>query len=225
MKNWKQFTFVAFIVIVGVIIGFMACDSSGNNDPETFAVTFNANGGMPQPPTQTVTKGGKVDEPTITKANNKLDGWYTESSFTTKWNFATDTVTAVIALHAKWLCNCPNGTLHLVGEMCCEGVGCNCEKNVVGQRVDGIPVTSRGGDHTKAIANVTEAFGWLTEEELTIIKDYVRDIQVRSGNGMGAGAENFSKQDGKYIIKIEELSISEGIYYALWDVTEEVSGN
>ena len=32
MKNWKQFTFVAIIAIVGIIIGFMACD---NNENET----------------------------------------------------------------------------------------------------------------------------------------------------------------------------------------------
>ena len=31
MKNWKQFTFMAIIAIVGIIIGFMAC----NNDNET----------------------------------------------------------------------------------------------------------------------------------------------------------------------------------------------
>ena len=31
MKNWKQFTFVAIIAIVGIIISFMAC----NNDNET----------------------------------------------------------------------------------------------------------------------------------------------------------------------------------------------
>jgi hypothetical protein len=31
MKNWKQIAFVAIIVIVGIIIGFMAC----NNDNET----------------------------------------------------------------------------------------------------------------------------------------------------------------------------------------------
>ena len=30
MRNWKQFTFVAIIVIVGIIIGFMACDNNGN---------------------------------------------------------------------------------------------------------------------------------------------------------------------------------------------------
>jgi len=30
MKNWKQFTFVAIIAIVGIIISFMACDNNGN---------------------------------------------------------------------------------------------------------------------------------------------------------------------------------------------------
>jgi len=33
MKNWKQFTFVAIIAIVGIIIGFMACDNNGNDTP------------------------------------------------------------------------------------------------------------------------------------------------------------------------------------------------
>jgi hypothetical protein len=30
MKNWKQFTFVAIIAIVGIIIGFMACDNDNS---------------------------------------------------------------------------------------------------------------------------------------------------------------------------------------------------
>jgi len=35
MKNWKQFTFVAIIAIVGIIIGFIACDNDNDNDNET----------------------------------------------------------------------------------------------------------------------------------------------------------------------------------------------
>jgi len=97
----KKLWIIALVAIM--TIGFIGCGGNDNPAPETFAVTFNANGGTPQPPTQTVTKGGKVDEPTITKANNTLDGWYTESAFTKKWIFATDTVTAEIALHAKWI--------------------------------------------------------------------------------------------------------------------------
>jgi len=35
MKNWKQFTFVAIIAIVGIIIGFIACDNgNGNKEPQ-----------------------------------------------------------------------------------------------------------------------------------------------------------------------------------------------
>jgi uncharacterized repeat protein (TIGR02543 family) len=71
--------------------------------PETFTVTFHANGGTPEPQKQTIEKGKTVTEPQgVTKANNTLDGWYKEDSFTTKWNFTIDAVTADIDLYAKW---------------------------------------------------------------------------------------------------------------------------
>ena len=35
MKNWKQFTFVAIIAIVGIIIGFMACDKDNGTTTHT----------------------------------------------------------------------------------------------------------------------------------------------------------------------------------------------
>jgi hypothetical protein len=40
MKNWKQSNVMAIIAIVGIIMGFVACDNSGNNDPKTFTVTI-----------------------------------------------------------------------------------------------------------------------------------------------------------------------------------------
>ena len=119
-------------------------------------------------------------------------------------------------------CECPNGTIHLVGETCCEGVNCNCEKNVVGQRVGGIPVTSRGGDHTKAIANVTTAFGYFTEEELTIIKNNVSEIKV---TGSGVNVATFSKVNGKYVIEIKDSSAYDGIGFAFLDIINEISGS
>jgi len=68
-----------------------------------FTVTFNSNGGTPQPQPQTIAKGGKASEPTApTKTNYSLVGWYKETALTTEWNFAADTVTADITLHAKW---------------------------------------------------------------------------------------------------------------------------
>jgi uncharacterized repeat protein (TIGR02543 family) len=73
----------------------------------SFIVTFNANGGS-EVSSQTVLLGGTVIPITTTRDGYTLDGWYKESTFTTKWNFATDTVTASLALYAKWNQNEPD---------------------------------------------------------------------------------------------------------------------
>jgi uncharacterized repeat protein (TIGR02543 family) len=100
MKNGiKHFWIIA---LVAIITFAMAGCGGGDETTETFNVTFIANGGTPEPQAQTVEKGSKVTEPSITKTNYSLDGWYKESAFSNKWNFEGDTVTADIALHAKW---------------------------------------------------------------------------------------------------------------------------
>ena len=66
-------------------------------------VTFNAAGGQPAPSDQIVVSGGKLIEPAaMTRSGFTFDGWYKESNFTTKWNFAADTVQGNITLYAKW---------------------------------------------------------------------------------------------------------------------------
>ena len=68
-----------------------------------YSVTFDTSGGS-SVPMQIVDPGAKVSEPTP-KPNNgtyTLEGWYRESSYTTKWNFTVDTVTANISLYARW---------------------------------------------------------------------------------------------------------------------------
>ena len=68
-----------------------------------YTVDFNANGGTPAPAQQIVVSGGKVTQPAgITRTGFTFGGWYKDSSFTTLWNFATDTVTANTTLYAKW---------------------------------------------------------------------------------------------------------------------------
>ncbi|GBU28022.1 hypothetical protein R84B8_01580 [Treponema sp. R8-4-B8] len=72
-------------------------------EPATYTVTFNANGGTPAPAKQTVNIGGKATEPaSMTKSGNTFGGWYKEAAFTNKWNFATNTVSADITLYAQW---------------------------------------------------------------------------------------------------------------------------
>ena len=68
-----------------------------------YNVLFAANGGTPVPDQQTILNGGKVNVPALmTKSGYTFDGWYRENTFTTKWDFGIDTVTANITLYAHW---------------------------------------------------------------------------------------------------------------------------
>ena len=71
----------------------------------TFTVTFNANGGTPAPEAQSnIDPGEKVTQPpAMTRAGYTFGGWYKEPALTNQWVFSTDTVTADITLHAKWI--------------------------------------------------------------------------------------------------------------------------
>jgi uncharacterized repeat protein (TIGR02543 family) len=68
-----------------------------------FTVIFDSNGGSAVL-SQIVNKDEKVSEPQdVTKAGyNTLDGWYTESTFITQWDFAVNTVIKNLTLYAKW---------------------------------------------------------------------------------------------------------------------------
>lgn len=68
----------------------------------TYTVTFMTNGTIYQ--TQQVEYDHKATQPVDPKVEGfTFDGWYKETTppFTTKWNFATDTVTTDTTLHAK----------------------------------------------------------------------------------------------------------------------------
>ena len=65
-----------------------------------YTVTFDAEGGSPIPPPQTVESGSLVTEPaTPEKTDFIFAGWYNGE---VKWNFATDVVSSDLTLIAKW---------------------------------------------------------------------------------------------------------------------------
>ncbi|MDR0597048.1 MAG: InlB B-repeat-containing protein [Treponema sp.] len=68
-----------------------------------YTVTFNSSGGGAVE-AQTVEHGDKAAEPEP-PVNGALilEGWYKESSLTTRWDFDSDTVTADITLYAAWV--------------------------------------------------------------------------------------------------------------------------
>ncbi|MDR2194130.1 MAG: InlB B-repeat-containing protein, partial [Treponema sp.] len=69
-----------------------------------YTVTFNAEGGTPEPEQQSIVENRKAQQPeNPTKAGHIFDGWYTDATDEeTRWNFAVDTVTSNTALYAKW---------------------------------------------------------------------------------------------------------------------------
>jgi uncharacterized repeat protein (TIGR02543 family) len=69
---------------------------------DTVTVTFNSNDGSAVGD-QILSIGSTISSVTSFKDGYVLEGWYTENSFTTKWNFSTDTVTEDITLYANWV--------------------------------------------------------------------------------------------------------------------------
>ena len=122
------------------------------------------------------------------------------------------------------LCECPNGTLHLIGEICCYAEGCNCETGIEGVRHEfGIPITNRGGDleNFDLFCDKTiTALDWLDiydfDEEAAFVKNNIKEIRlvvslpennthVYNYPGIFASA---IFEDGKYIVFIKEKLLS-----------------
>jgi len=68
-------------------------------------VKFEAYGGSPSPIDQRIALGGKIVEPLPMNRTGGygFDGWYKESTFTNKWDLASDTVNDNLTLYAKWV--------------------------------------------------------------------------------------------------------------------------
>ena len=68
-----------------------------------YTVTWNADGGTPEPTQISVAHGEKITAPiALTKDYYTFDGWYKDEVLTEPWNFDTDTATGNITLYAKW---------------------------------------------------------------------------------------------------------------------------
>lgn len=67
-----------------------------------YVVTFESDGGSDVP--MSSVEAGKVvpEVKNPIRLDSVFEGWYKDSSFTTKWNFATDTISDNMTLYAKW---------------------------------------------------------------------------------------------------------------------------
>ncbi len=70
---------------------------------ENYTVTFDSQEGTTVSPITDVNHNASITAPTVpTKEGHTFEGWYTDSTFETAWNFDTDTVTDNMTLYAKW---------------------------------------------------------------------------------------------------------------------------
>jgi len=80
--------------------------SAGNPSVSTaiHSITFNANGGTPEPAHQFVHINHNLFEPLTDPERDgyDFDGWYTDTALANKWNF-NNQVTGNMTLYAKWL--------------------------------------------------------------------------------------------------------------------------
>lgn len=120
-----------------------------------YTVTFNSHGG-PSVASREVEAGSLLTEPSITRSGFTLDGWYKESSYTTKWVFASDKVEANITLHAKWTEDAP--TEYTVTFNSNGGSTVANITKTSGQTLGTLPVPTKAG---------STFIGWFSDSNLT----------------------------------------------------------
>ncbi len=77
--------------------------STGGGASTSYTVTFDSNGGSKVESIK-ARRGNTIKEPTApTKDGYIFDGWYKDSGFTTKFNFASTTIIKDTTLYAKWI--------------------------------------------------------------------------------------------------------------------------
>ncbi|MDR0524137.1 MAG: InlB B-repeat-containing protein [Candidatus Methanoplasma sp.] len=71
---------------------------------KTYTVSFDSHGGSSVAQITSVVHGAKITAPSPapTRDGYEFAAWYKESGYSNAWNFASDTVTENMTLHAKW---------------------------------------------------------------------------------------------------------------------------
>ncbi|MBO4798343.1 MAG: InlB B-repeat-containing protein [Candidatus Methanomethylophilaceae archaeon] len=103
-------TAIAAVVAAAAVVAiaaaaFVLMNGSGNDnkepeEPQTYTVAFDANGGSGVP-SQTVKSGDRAVQPVTVRSGHELDGWYTSLTGGNKYDFG-EAVTGNMTLFARW---------------------------------------------------------------------------------------------------------------------------
>ena len=100
----KLLAIVAVIVALAMCFGVVTACAPDDPEPETYTVTFNANGGeLSGNETVEVEEGEKITEaPTASRDGYTFDGWFTAATGGDEVSLSTYTVTADVTLYAQY---------------------------------------------------------------------------------------------------------------------------
>ena len=124
-------------------------------------VSYDTDGGSAVNP-ETVLQGNTVTEPTTTRDHATFDGWYTDKTYQTKWNF-NEPVNEDMTLYAKWILNEQTVKVETNG----------------GTKVEDIKVPY--GETIKEPTSTKEGYtfdGWYTDKELTTKWDFKEVVKA-----------------------------------------------
>ena len=158
-----------------------------------YNVTFEANGGYPVPENQEVVSGTRAVIPmAMTNSTNPgyvMGGWYRDPDFTTKWNFASNTITGDITLYARW------GSGYNV-DFYANGGSPSPSRQVVsaGNKADQPPSMSRSGcsfDQWYTTSGFTSGTTWnfdtVVSEDIRLYGRWTIRVQFYNYNSSGIG--------------------------------------
>ena len=166
IRMWR---IAALLAVIG--FSMAGCENpTGGSSGKTFTVTFDSGNGSAVP-SQDVKSGEKVTEPqNVTRGGYTLDGWYLDSAFKNKWDFAADTVTADITLYAKWN-QIAAGALELAGTVTisAEGNSFTINTELTATYTGNETVTYQWNKDSAAVSGATSAkFTPTTEGSYTV---------------------------------------------------------
>lgn len=158
-----------------------------------FDVTFDSHGGSVVDALADVEYGNKIAAPTApTRAGYTFAGWCTDAACTVMWNFAANTVTSDITLHAKWYAAAP--TNPRAKSLSYNSVRVAWDASAAAPDITGYEVwraTSASGTYTK-VGTVNAATLTLLNSGLTTNTTYYYKVRAYYESGSRVIAGYFS---------------------------------
>ena len=194
-----------------------------NGTPVVYTITFNSNDGT-SVASQNVNAGEKLTEPTPapTKEGFTFDGWYEDSTFSTKFNFNTP-ITDSMTLYAKWTenkytltfdANGGSGTMTPVTDLTGEyTLPANEFTAPSGKQFKGWSLTTDGAIVTKVdmTENKTVYAIW---ENIPVVT-YTVSFAANGGTGTMADVTGIS---GEYTLPTNGFTAPAGKQFKAWSV-------